>query len=153
MTEANKRRFIDSGWRLTIPKPMRERLGWDKGTPVCVVWDGWTMRIKSPLGCVSCPDVTRMGALGKIVIPPKVRAEAGLYPGLVMSLWIEDDAIVAKPDTAQVRCAACGSELDVRMTLPNVYLCRRCREALADQAVRRLKASQEGSGPLYGSSF
>jgi bifunctional DNA-binding transcriptional regulator/antitoxin component of YhaV-PrlF toxin-antitoxin module len=31
MLEEGKGRFIDAGWRITIPKSMREALGWDKG--------------------------------------------------------------------------------------------------------------------------
>lgn len=125
-----KNRFIDAGWRLTIPKQIREHMGWDKDTPVCVSWDGFVIRIKRPAGCIACPDTTRMGALGKIVIPPKVREEAGLYPGQVMTLRVEGEEVVASPGLSQVRCVACGSELDVKVVLPNVYLCRRCRENL-----------------------
>lgn len=129
-------RFIDSGWRLTIPKNFRERLGWDKDTPVCVSWDGGSILVKSPKSCPNCPDVSRMGSLGKIVIPPKVREEASLYRGQVMSLRVAAEAVVASPGEDQVRCQACGSEMDVRETLPNVYLCKRCRESL-DAAVTR----------------
>lgn len=130
-----KKRLIDSGWRLTVPKEMREKLGWSKGTPVCVSWDGWKIHIKSPYGCVSCPDSSRMGALGKIVIPPKVRAEANLYPGQVITLTIEGDSILGYSGSSQVRCVACGSELNVKTVLPNVYLCQRCREELASKVL------------------
>lgn len=131
-----KERFIDSGWRLTIPKAMRESLGWDKGTPVCVSWDGINMVVKSPTNCPTCPDVTRMGSLGKIVIPPRIREEASLYHGQILSLAVVGDQVSVTPGEAQVRCQSCGSEWDVRQTIANVYLCQRCRESLSRAAIR-----------------
>jgi bifunctional DNA-binding transcriptional regulator/antitoxin component of YhaV-PrlF toxin-antitoxin module len=123
-------RFIDSGWRLTIPKAMRTRLGWDKDTEVCVSWDGQRVHIRHPLRCRVCSDLTRLGALGKIVIPPRVRTDAQLYRGQILSLDIEGDEVIVMAEGLQVRCQACGSEMDVKESLPNVHLCRRCREAL-----------------------
>lgn len=130
------RRFIDSGWRITIPKSIRDRLNWQRGTSVCIWYDGSAIRIRTAGTCPSCPDASRLGALGKVVIPPRVRAEAHLYRGQIMVISITGSEVVIRPGRSQVRCQACGSELDVRGALPNVYLCRRCREALA-QAIRR----------------
>ena len=131
-----KHRFIDSGWRVTIPKAFRDRLGWDKGTPICVLWDGQVLVVSSPTSCPRCPDLARMGALGKIVIPPRVREEASLYRGQIMALSVEGNEVHITPGSSQVRCRACGSEMDVREALPNVHLCRRCREALEKAAAR-----------------
>ena len=131
-----KERFIDSGWRLTIPKVFRDRLGWGKGTPICVAWDGLALVVSSPTSCPRCPDLARMGALGKIVIPPRIREEASLYRGQIMSLSVEGNQIRIRPGRSQVRCQACGSEMDVREALLNVHLCRRCREALENAAAR-----------------
>ena len=51
------RRFVDSGWRLTIPKAMRQSLGWAENTLVCLHWDGFEITIKAPFaGCSKCPD-------------------------------------------------------------------------------------------------
>ncbi len=133
-SEAQKNRFIDSGWRLTIPKAMRETLGWTKGTTVCVSWDGVSMYVKHPTNCPTCPDVSRMGSLGKIVIPPRIREEAALYRGQILSLSVEGNQVNVVPGESQVRCQSCGSEWDVRQTFPNVYLCRRCRETLTKAA-------------------
>ncbi len=127
---ARKTRFVDSGWRLTIPKSIREKLGWDKDTLVCVSWDGRKVHIRHPLSCKFCPDLSRLGALGKIVIPPKVRAEAQMYRGQILSFVTQGDEVVVLPDGPQVRCQACGWEMDVQEVLPNVYLCGRCRQAL-----------------------
>lgn len=134
-------RYIDSGWRLTIPKTIRESLGWDKDTLVCVSWDGASIIIKEPINCVDCPYVKRMGALGKVVIPPRVREEACLYRGQIMSISVQDGLILARPADPQVRCQACGSEMDVRRVLPNVYLCSRCRDSL-ETAVSRGQAQR-----------
>lgn len=131
-----KSRFIDSGWRLTIPKVMRDHLGWGPGTPICVSWDGIHIIIRSPKSCPYCLDVVRMGSLGKVVLPPRVRVEANLYRGQIMTLRIEGDTVLVKSGDSQVRCKACGSEMDVKDELPNVHLCRRCREALQKAAVR-----------------
>lgn len=125
-----KDRFIDDGWRLTVPKDVRDRLGWAKGTPMCVSWDGIILRVKNAHNCLGCPDVTRMGSLGKIVIPPRIREEACLYRGQIMSLSVAGDHVEVSPGRSQVRCQACGSEMDVREALPNVYLCKRCRASL-----------------------
>ena len=133
-----KHRFIDSGWRLTIPKAFRDRLGWDKGTPICVLWDGRVLVVSSPTSCPRCPDLARMGALGKIVIPPRVREEASLYRGQIMALSVEGSKVHIAPGKSQVRCQACGSEMDVHEVLPNVHLCRRCREALEKAAAREV---------------
>jgi len=132
----SKTRFVDSGWRVTIPKEMREKLGWDRETTVCVSWDGRHIRIRHPLRCIACADVTKVGALGKIVIPQRVRAETHIYRGQVLRLSVEGDEVVIVPEAEQVRCMACGSEMNVRKTLENVYLCKRCREAL-DRAAER----------------
>ncbi len=129
-------RFVDSGWRVTIPKDMREGLDWGRETTVCVSWDGRHIRVKHPLRCLHCPDSTKVGSLGKIVIPPKVRAEAHLYRGQILKLSIVDDEIFIVPSDEQVRCQACGSEMDVKETLPGVHLCRRCRASL-DLAAQR----------------
>lgn len=136
-SDGQKDRFIDSGWRLTIPKPMRESLGWEKDTTVCVSWDGINMFVKHPTNCPNCPDVSRMGSLGKIVIPQRIREEASLYRGQILSLSVMGDQVVIVPGESQVRCQSCGSEWDVRQTLPNVYLCQRCRETLARAAMAR----------------
>ncbi len=130
-----KTRFVDSGWRLTIPKDMRTQLGWDKDTLVCVSWDGRRVHIRHPLRCRVCSDLTRLGALGKIVIPPRVRAEAQVYRGQILSLDIVGDEVIVTPEGLQVRCQACGSEMDVKEVLPNVHLCRRCREAIDQVAL------------------
>ncbi|MGI6667487.1 MAG: AbrB/MazE/SpoVT family DNA-binding domain-containing protein [Bacillota bacterium] len=131
-----KSRFIDSGWRLTIPKAIRDRLGWAPGTPICVSYDGIDIIVKCPTTCTDCPDVVRMGSLGKVVLPPRVRAEANLYRGQVMTLSVEDGRVLVKSGDSQVRCKACGSEMDVKEELANVHLCRRCRESLQKAAVR-----------------
>jgi len=120
-----KSRFIDSGWRLTIPKAIRDHLGWGPGTPICVSWDGIHIIIKNPKSCPYCTDVVRMGSLGKVVLPPRVRVEANLYRGQIMTLRIEGDTVLVRSGDSQVRCKACGSEMDVRDELPNVHLCRR----------------------------
>jgi bifunctional DNA-binding transcriptional regulator/antitoxin component of YhaV-PrlF toxin-antitoxin module len=132
----DKTRFVDSGWRVTIPKQMRDHLGWDRETTVCVSWDGRHIRIRHPLRCVACPDVTKVGALGKIVIPPRVRAETHIYRGQILRLSVTGDEIMMSPEAEQVRCQACGSEMDVRETLANVYLCQRCRVSLERKAER-----------------
>lgn len=137
MTEEAKDRFIDSGWRLTIPKAMRDSLGWDKDTSVCVSWDGNSMFVKHPIHCLTCPDVTRMGSLGKIVIPQRIREEAALYRGQILSLSVTGDHVTVTPGDTQVRCQSCGSELEVKQTLPNVYLCLRCRQSLVGAAVNQ----------------
>ncbi|MGI6663411.1 MAG: hypothetical protein ACOX4B_08150 [Bacillota bacterium] len=131
-----KSRFIDSGWRLTIPKAIRDHLGWGPGTPICVSWDGLHIIIRSPKSCPYCMDVVKMGSLGKVVLPPRVRVEANLYRGQIMTLGIEGDRVLVKSGDSQVRCKACGSEMDVKDELPNVHLCRRCREALQKAAVK-----------------
>ncbi len=134
MKKGEKTRFVDSGWRVTVPKEFREQLGWDTGTQLCVSTDGShiVMRNVAPL---RCPDLIRMGALGKIVIPPKVRQEVKLYRGQILSLHIEGEKVLASPHTMQVRCL-CGSEYDVKDVLPNVHLCQRCRETLKNAACR-----------------
>lgn len=132
----DKTRFVDSGWRVTIPKQMRDHLGWDRETTVCVSWDGRHIRIRHPLRCVDCPDVTKVGALGKIVIPPRVRAETHIYRGQILRLSVTGEEIMMSPEAEQVRCQACGSEMDVRETLANVYLCQRCRVSLEKTAQR-----------------
>ncbi len=137
---AKKTRFVDSGWRLTIPKSIRAKLGWDKDTLVCVSWDGRKVHIRHPLQCKLCPDMSRLGALGKIVIPPKVRAEAQMYRGQILSFVTQGDEVIVQPDGPQVRCQACGWEMDVQQVLPNVYLCGRCRQAL-DSAARAVSSS------------
>lgn len=133
---STKSRFIDSGWRLTIPKVIRDYLKWGVGTPICVSWDGISIIVKSPTSCPDCPDVVRMGSLGKVVLPPRVRAEANLYRGQVMSLKIAGDRVLVNSGQSQVRCKACGSEMDVREEIANVYLCRRCRESLQKTAIK-----------------
>ncbi len=35
---------------------------------MCVSYDGINLYVKHPIHCLTCPDVTRMGSLGKIVI-------------------------------------------------------------------------------------
>jgi len=132
----SKTRFVDAGWRVTIPKEMRDKLGWDRETTVCVSWDGRRIRIRHPLRCIACPDSTKVGALGKIVIPPRVRAETHIYRGQILRLSVEGDEVIIVPEEEQVRCQACGSEMDVKQTLPNVYLRKGCREALERAAER-----------------
>jgi bifunctional DNA-binding transcriptional regulator/antitoxin component of YhaV-PrlF toxin-antitoxin module len=135
------RRFVDSGWRLTIPKAMRQSLGWAENTLVCLHWDGFEITIKAPFaGCSKCPDISRIGALGKLVIPQRVREEAGLYPGQILTLAIEDRQVIVSTGDKQVRCRACGSELDVRKVLPNVHLCTTCRDKLQSAAGKSRKA-------------
>ncbi|HHY16864.1 MAG TPA: AbrB/MazE/SpoVT family DNA-binding domain-containing protein [Firmicutes bacterium] len=135
------RRFIDSGWRLTIPKPMRQSLRWTENTVVCLHWDGFEITIRAPhVGCGKCPDISRVGALGKIVLPPRVREEAGLYPGQILTLATQNDEVIVSADDRQVRCSACGSEFDVRAVLPKVYLCTRCRDALQSAAGKTRQA-------------
>ncbi len=135
------RRFIDSGWRLTIPQKMRQSLGWAENTVVCVHWDGFEITVKTPYDRHSkCPDITRIGALGKIVIPQRVREEAALYPGQILTLAVEGRQVIVSAGDKQVRCSACGSELDVRKVLPNVYLCTRCRDRLQSVAGKSRKA-------------
>lgn len=133
-----KSRFIDSGWRLTIPKAVRDYLNWDRGTSICVRWDGVHIFVQHPDEAVECPDVVRMGSLGKVVIPPRVREEAHLYRGQILTLQVVGDAVIASSGASQVRCQACGSEMDVKEELPNVHLCRRCRESLHRAAARTL---------------
>jgi bifunctional DNA-binding transcriptional regulator/antitoxin component of YhaV-PrlF toxin-antitoxin module len=130
MLEEGKGRFIDAGWRITIPKSMREALGWGKDTAVCVSYDGINLYVKHPIHCLTCPDVTRMGSLGKIVIPQRIREEAGLYRGQILSLSVTGEYVTVRPGENQVRCQSCGSEWDVSQVLPGVYLCPRCRESL-----------------------
>ncbi len=115
---------------MTIPKAIRDRLGWNKDTRVCIGWDGKEVRIRHPEKCIRCPDITRLGSLGKIVIPTKVRTEAQIYRGQILSLDVVGDEVVVSAVGRQVRCQACGSEVDVKKVLPNVFLCPRCREAL-----------------------
>lgn len=134
-TKPAKTRFVDSGWRVTIPKAIRLQLDWDTGTRLCVSWDGSHIVLRGPATCVLCPDVVRMGALGKVVIPQKVRQEARLYRGQILSLSVKEDQVVAWPHALQVRCQ-CGSEYDVRDVLPNVHLCKRCRLILEETARR-----------------
>ena len=130
-------RFIDSGWRITIPKAMRQRLGWTKDTLLCVHWDGFEINVKAPYpGCGECPDVSRIGSLGKIVIPPRVREEAMLYPGQILTLELKGDQVVMSLGDKQVRCSACGSEVDVKQVIPNVHLCKMCRAKLESAANR-----------------
>lgn len=136
-------RFIDSGWRITIPKSMRQQLGWTVDTVVCVHWDGFEISICNPReGCRRCPDISRVGTLGKIVIPPRVREETNLYPGQVLSLAVSDGKVTVSIGEEQIRCSACGSEVDVKEVMGNVHLCRNCRDNL--QAVAR-KAKNEAS--------
>ncbi len=138
-----EKRFIDSGWRITIPKSIRSVLGWEIDTVVCVHWDGFELSICRPrVGCVECPDITRMGALGKVVIPPKAREEAGLYPGQILSLVLRCKKIIVTPEEKQLRCGACGSENDVKRILPNVHLCATCRKNLESAALRTKKQKQ-----------
>jgi bifunctional DNA-binding transcriptional regulator/antitoxin component of YhaV-PrlF toxin-antitoxin module len=92
------------------------------------------MFVKHPTNCPSCPDVTKLGSLGKIVIPARIREEASLYRGQVLSLSAAEDQVTVAPGESQVRCQSCGSEWDVRQTLPNIYLCQRCRETLTRAA-------------------
>ena len=139
MPEEAKDRFIDLGWRLTIPKAMRDKLAWDKDTSVCVSWDGNSIHVKHPTHCLTCPDVARMGSLGKIVIPQTIREEAGLYRGQILSLAVTGDHVTVTAGEQQVRCQSCGSEWNVTPTLPNVYLCQRCRESLADTAAQEVR--------------
>jgi bifunctional DNA-binding transcriptional regulator/antitoxin component of YhaV-PrlF toxin-antitoxin module len=131
-----KSRFIDSGWRLTVPKAIREHLNWDVGSPMCVSWDGMTITMKT--SCPECPDIVRMGSLGKVVLPPRVRVEANLYRGQIMTLKVEDDRVIVTTGSSQVRCKACGSEMDVKEEVANLYLCRRCRESLQKAAVKEV---------------
>lgn len=131
-----KYRFIDAGWRLTIPKAIRDQLDWGPGTPICVSWDGIHIIIRNPKSCPYCRDIVKMGSLGKVVLPPRARLEANLYRGQIMALSIDNDRVLVKSGDSQVRCKACGSEMDVRDELPNVHLCRRCREALQKAAVK-----------------
>ncbi|HHY69246.1 MAG TPA: hypothetical protein PLB36_06440 [Bacillota bacterium] len=132
-------RFIDSGWRITIPKDMRELLGWTQDTLLCVHWDGFEISVKAQRpGCGDCPDVSRMGALGKIVIPHRVREEAMLYPGQILTLTLRGDQIIMSTGNEQVRCAACGSEADVLEVLPNVHLCKTCRAKVEAAAAKGL---------------
>jgi bifunctional DNA-binding transcriptional regulator/antitoxin component of YhaV-PrlF toxin-antitoxin module len=141
-----EKRFIDSGWRVTIPKTMRERLGWHIDTIVCVHWDGFELTICNPrAGCVKCPDITRIGALGKVVIPPEVREEARLYPGQILSLSLQGKKIIVMPEDKQLRCSACGSEFDVKKILDNVHLCRTCREDLEKVVLRKTHESQNNT--------
>lgn len=133
-----KSRFIDSGWRLTIPKDIRVYLGWGVGTPICVSWDGIDIIVKSPTSCPDCPDVVRMGALGKVVLPPRVRTEANLYRGQIMDLRVEGERVIVRSGESQVRCKACGSEMDVKEEIPKIHLCRRCRESLQKAAIKAL---------------
>ncbi len=133
-------RFIDSGWRVTIPKPIRRTLGWKIGRDVCVHWDGFELTICCPkIGCIQCPDISRVGALGKVLIPPKVREEARLYPGQLLSFTLHGNQIIVRPEEQQVRCGACGSELDVGQVLPNVHLCRFCRDKLEAAALESMR--------------
>ncbi len=131
-----KSRFIDSGWRLTIPKVIRDHLGWGPGTSICVSWDGIDIIVKSPTSCPDCSDVVKMGSLGKVVLPPRVRTEANLYRGQVMTLRVDGGRVIVRSGESQVRCKACGSEMDVKEELANVHLCRRCRESLQKAAVK-----------------
>lgn len=134
-------RFIDSGWRITIPKTMRQQLGWTKDTLLCVHWDGFEINVKAPHpGCGECPDVSRIGSLGKIVIPPRVREEAMLYPGQILTLELRGDQIVISTGDEQVRCSACGSEVDVERVIPNVHLCKMCRTRLESVAAKAKEA-------------
>lgn len=138
-----EKRFIDSGWRITIPKSMRSVLGWEIDTVVCVHWDGFELSICRPRAeCVECPDITRVGALGKVVIPARVREEAGLYPGQILSLGLHCKKIIAAPEEEQLRCGACGSENEVKRILPNVHLCVKCREDLEALASRPVNQRQ-----------
>jgi len=135
--------FIDSGWRVTIPKSMRKQLGWTVDTVVCMHWDGFEITVCNPrIGCQRCPDISRVGTLGKVVIPPRVREEANLYPGQVLSLSIRDNKIIVSIGEEQIRCSACGSEVDVKQVLSNVHLCRNCRDNLHAVA---LKAKNQAS--------
>ncbi|HHY12921.1 MAG TPA: hypothetical protein GX529_09880 [Firmicutes bacterium] len=138
------KRFIDSGWRITIPKSMRLKLGWQVDTVVCVHWDGFELTICNPkTGCAKCPDISRVGALGKVVIPPKVREEARLYPGQILSLVLQGSKIVVAPEEKQLRCSACGSESDVKRILANVHLCKKCRDDLKAAALRSMNQTQQ----------
>jgi bifunctional DNA-binding transcriptional regulator/antitoxin component of YhaV-PrlF toxin-antitoxin module len=134
-----KNRLVDSGWRVTIPKDMREALGWRKDTRVCVKWNGHEIRIKNPIGCSFCPDVVRIGSLGKVVIPPLVRKEAGIYQGQILTLKVAGDELIASLGRLQVRCQTCGAELNVKEVMPNVHLCMRCRESLTEAAIQSLQ--------------
>ncbi|MGI6620956.1 MAG: hypothetical protein ACOX35_05835 [Bacillota bacterium] len=137
------RRLIDSGWRVTIPKPIRNSLGWKIGTEVCVHWDGFEITICCPkMGCVKCPDISRVGALGKVLIPPRVREEARLYPGQVLSFSLQGNQIMVRPEEQQFRCSACGSECEVRQVLPNVHLCKLCRENLEAAALKSVRGAE-----------
>ena len=64
----------------------------------------------------------------RLVIPQRVRRK-GLYPGQILTLAIEDRQVIVSTGDKQVRCSACGSELDVRKVLPNVHLCTTCRDS------------------------
>jgi len=80
-----------------------------------------------------------VGALGKVLIPPRVREEARLYPGQVLAFTLHGNQIIVRPEEQQVRCGACGSELDVERVLPNVHLCKLCRDKLEAAALARFR--------------
>ena len=140
-----KSRFIDSGWRLTIPKAIRDRLGWAPGTPICVSYDGIDIIVKCPTTCTDCPDVVRMGSLGKVVLPPRVRAEANLYRGQVMTLSVEDGRVLVKSGDSQVRCKACGRKWMSRGTGQRPSLSQ-CRVSAEGGSKTNLEVIDETSG-------
>ena len=124
-TEKQHVRTLTSGWRFTLPAPLRRDLGWDSGTPLSVTAGLDRLVLLVPSDNDS-GLLCHLGSGGKIVVPAGVRKETGWRIGERLSVKGLPNGVEISACCQKNRCRSCGSLVNVVEVIDNLYLCSGC---------------------------
>jgi len=121
-------RTITSGWRVTLPAPIRKAKGWETGTvvPARASRDWMLLYADTSYEPNQYDHYLYLGAGGKIVIPREIRDETGWAIGERLSIKDEGDHVILSTCCERNRCRSCGTNRNVIEVIDNLFLCQDC---------------------------
>lgn len=120
-------RTITSGWRVTLPAPIRKAKGWEAGTVVPArASRDWMLLYADTYEPNQNDHYLYLGAGGKIVIPREIRDETGWAIGERLSIKDEGDHVILSTCCERNRCRSCGTNRNVIEVIDNLFLCQDC---------------------------
>ena len=128
-------RTVTSGWRVTLPAPIRKNKGWGRGTTLCAEASRNWLSLSVPHNTSAGIDgicaetdcqICYVGSGGKIVIPVEVREKTGWVIGERLSVKEQGLEVILSTCCQKHRCHSCGSVSDVTEVIDNLFLCKDC---------------------------
>ena len=128
-------RTITSGWRITLPAPIRRSKGWGRGTMLLAEASRDWLSLSELRGTVTDGDCVKakkgghicyVGSGGKIVIQIEVRKDTGWAVGERLSIKEEGAEVILSACCQKHRCHSCGSSSNVTEVIDNLFLCKDC---------------------------